>query len=52
MDILTQELINKINTNIGCYQFHLSCPDCGKTWWDNDAFPKRCPNCGKERWNS
>ena len=38
-----QELINLIKTNIGCYQFHLSCPECGETWWDNDAFPKKMP---------
>ena len=51
MDDMTQELINQIKTNIGCCQYHLSCPDCGETWWSNDAFPIKCPKCGKARWN-
>ena len=38
-------LINKIKVT---YQYHLSCPQCGETWWDNDAFPIRCHECGAD----
>ena len=29
--------------------YHLSCTECGKDWWSEEAFPKVCPHCGKLR---
>ena len=23
--------------------YHLSCPSCGKDWWDDNPFPSYCP---------
>ena len=25
--------------------YHLSCRECGKTWWSEEAFPNKCPYC-------
>lgn len=30
-------------------KYHLSCPECGRTWWSEEAFPEECPYCGAER---
>lgn len=29
--------------------YHLSCPSCGKDWWDREAFPMYCPYCSTNR---
>ena len=29
--------------------YHLSCPSCGKDWWDKNAFPMYCPYCDTNR---
>ena len=29
--------------------YHLSCPECGKTWQSKEAFPKECPYCHANR---
>ena len=29
--------------------YHLSCPSCGKDWWDDNPFPSYCPYCNTNR---
>lgn len=29
--------------------YHMSCPSCGKDWWDKNAFPLYCPYCNTNR---
>lgn len=30
-------------------RYHLSCPSCGKDWWDDNPFPFYCPYCNTNR---
>lgn len=39
----------KLQDNSHLIKYHLSCPECGRTWWSEEAFPKKCPYCGAER---
>lgn len=42
-------MINDVLHELGTNTYHLSCPECGKTWWSKEAFPKECPYCHSNR---